>query len=567
MNQSVEHEIIRRWHAGQSMRGIAGDLGISRHRVARTIRHHQQSRDSGATHPDLPKRRSRRKSKLDPFEDALAQLLVRYPNITATRMFEELRALGYQGGYTILRQRMNELRQRPAPQPVIRFETAPGVQAQMDWSVYDIDFTSEGRRRVRLFGYILSYSRRQYLCFTEHEDFENTTRQHIRAFEHLQGVAASCLYDNMKVVVQRWEDDQPIYNTRFLAFATHYGYSPWACRPRSPQTKGKIERQFDYVEKNLLNGRTFRSLEHLNEVTRWWLSHVADVRVHRTTKKRPLDAHAEELPHLLSLPAHHYDTARVIYRVADVEGFVSYRNNRYSVPWNGIGQLFPLRITEDQLLVYNRQIQLIARHRLLASSQSGQEQVDPSHRAPRNQQIQLDLLQKRFAEFGEHGSRFLEGLLGKQRCGKHQAQRVLVLCRSYSRDDVLAALERAVRFHAYSYASLERILSAWGTPRPPWQSCTEEQQKFFEDWDGVASVEPRPSSEYQHLLFDEESANDSEEDLHEPENGERGNVPEDAATQDDEPEDREPKGRQPDDGRPDHGQRRDGEPEADQDHA
>jgi hypothetical protein len=240
---------------------------------------------------------------------------------------------------------------------------------------------------------------------------------------------------------------------------------------------------------------------------------------------------------LLSLPAHHYDTARVVYRVADVEGFVSYRNNRYSVPWNGIGQLFPLRITEDQLLVYNRQIELIATHRLLPSSQAGQEQIDPSHRAPRNQQIQLDLLQQRFAEFGEHGSRFLEGLLGKQRCGKHQAQRVLVLCQSYSRHDVLAALERAVRFHAYSYASLERILSAWGTPRPPWQSCTEEQQKFFEDWDDVASVGPRPSSEYQHLLFDEESANASEKDLHEPKDGEHGNETEDGATQDDQPQD------------------------------
>ena len=209
MNQSVEHEIIRRWHAGQSMRGIAGDLGISRHRVARAIRRHQQSRDSGGTHPGLPKRRGRRKSKLDPFEDALAQLLVRYPNMTATRMFEELQTLGYQGGYTILRQRMNELRQRPARQPVIRFETAPGVQSQMDWSVYDIDFTNEGRRRVRLFGYILSYSRRQYLCFTEHEDFENTTRQHIRAFEHLQGPESRPITDDL-AVQSRSERAQPV---------------------------------------------------------------------------------------------------------------------------------------------------------------------------------------------------------------------------------------------------------------------------------------------------------------------------------------------------------------------
>ena len=88
MNESADHEIIRRWHEGQSMRGIAGDLGISRHRVARTINNHQQSRESGVTHPDLPKPRRRRKSKLDEFEEALGRLLERYPKITATRMFE-----------------------------------------------------------------------------------------------------------------------------------------------------------------------------------------------------------------------------------------------------------------------------------------------------------------------------------------------------------------------------------------------------------------------------------------------------------------------------------------------
>ena len=107
----------------------------------------------------------------------------------------------------------------------------------------------------------------------------------MRAFEHLGGVAATCLYDNMKVVVLRHDDDGPLYNPRFLAFATHYGFRPRACRPRRPQTKGKVERPFHYVETNLLNGRTFRTLEHLNEVTAWWLAQVADVRVHRETKR------------------------------------------------------------------------------------------------------------------------------------------------------------------------------------------------------------------------------------------------------------------------------------------
>ena len=90
--------------------------------------------------------------------------------------------------------------------------------------------------------YVLGYSRRQYLRFVEAADFATTVREHVRAFEHLGGVAASCLYDNMKVVVSSHDGEQPIYNTRFLAFATYYGFRPVACRRRRPETKGKIER-------------------------------------------------------------------------------------------------------------------------------------------------------------------------------------------------------------------------------------------------------------------------------------------------------------------------------------
>jgi len=151
---------------------------------------------------------------------------------------------GYDGGYTILRERIKHLRTTPSKQLTVRFETAPGLQAQMDWATHTIDFTGEGKRRVNLFSYILGYSRRQYICFTETMEFESTIRQHIKAFEHLGGVAATCLYDNMKVVATRWEDDAPVYDTRFLAFATHYGYKPWACQVRRPQTKGKVERPY-----------------------------------------------------------------------------------------------------------------------------------------------------------------------------------------------------------------------------------------------------------------------------------------------------------------------------------
>jgi hypothetical protein len=160
--------------------------------------------------------------------------------------------------------------------------------------------TRGGRRRVNLFSYVLGYSRRQYLRFVESQDFETTIREHVRAFQHLGGVAATCLYDNMKVVVARYEGDEPIYNTRFLAFATHYGYRVWACRRRRPQTKGKVERPFHFVETSFLNGRELPQRSSIStKCLVQWLAEVADVRVHRETKRRPLDLHAEELPYLI----------------------------------------------------------------------------------------------------------------------------------------------------------------------------------------------------------------------------------------------------------------------------
>jgi transposase len=505
-DESIRNEVIHRYQNNQSTRGIARELGISRWKVARIILKHRQGRDAASsgesTAPPAalgaPPRQ--RRSKLDPFAPKLEQLLERYPQITAIRAFEELKRSGYDGGYTILRERIKQLRVRPTRPLTIRFETAPGAQAQMDWASYEIDFTHEGRRRVNLFSYLLGYSRRQYIHFTQRQDFDSTVRQHIKAFEHLGGVAAVCLYDNMKVAVTRWEDDEPIYNTRFLAFATHYGYKPWACRVRRPQTKGKVERPFHYVETNLLNGRQFRSLEHLNEVARWWLSQVADVRVHRTTNKTPLALHAEELPHLLPLPLLRFDTAQVTYRVVDTDGTILYATNRYSVPWQLVGEQLPVRITEEAVIVYNRSLSEIARHGLL-QGQCGGRRIDPSHAPPRDHQAQMERLRERFAELGEIGIQYLEGLQGKQRYAKHQAQKVLGLLHAYPKRDVVAAMDRAVRYHAYGFSSLERILAHQGSPKPAWQQLSESGQESLKWLADSEPIGPRHSQEYQDLLY------------------------------------------------------------------
>jgi transposase len=493
MTELTRNEIVRRFRAGASIRRIARELGLARNTVRQALRQIEAHRAGDCPDP------KRRPSLLDPYEPVIGELLARYPELNATRLLEELRQRGFTGGYTVVRQRLRELRPPTALAPVIRFETAPGLQAQMDFSTYDLDFTSEGRRRVYAFSYVLGYSRRQYLRFVEAQDFATTVREHVRAFEHLGGVAATCLYDNMKVVVTRYEDGVPMYNPRFLAFATHYGYRPLACQPRRPQTKGKVERPFGYIESSLLNGRTFATLNHLNETAAWWLSEVADVRTLRHAGKTPQQLHQEELPHLIPLPAQPYDIWPVTYRTVDVEGLVTYRQNGYSVPWRSIGSVLPVRVTETEVIIYDPQVQEIARHTLLPRTVTGQRSLQKEHRPAEDTRQRQAQLAERFADLGPTAVRFLAGLLQTQRYGKDQAQRVLALLGSYTRTDLIAAMERATRYGAYSHAAVERILSVQAHPKSVMETLAEDELRHLPPWADEQPVRPRPTSDYQHL--------------------------------------------------------------------
>ena len=215
----IHHAVVVLSQKGWSQRRIGRELGIGRKRVRSILKRVRTEREQG--HSLLPRPPQRRGSQLDAFETMIQSKLDAHPDITAVRLREELRGKGYAGGYTIVKDRLRTLRPRAKPSAVERFETAPGQQGQQDWSPYVIPFTKQGPTKLRCFGLILGFSRRQYVHFCEREDQKTLQRQHIAAFERFRGVPQEILYDRQKAVVLRREAHRNLYHPSFLVFAAH----------------------------------------------------------------------------------------------------------------------------------------------------------------------------------------------------------------------------------------------------------------------------------------------------------------------------------------------------------
>src|SRR5512133_1323960 len=225
-------------------------------------------------------------TKLDPVKPLIAERLAEYPKLSARRLFVECRAAGYTGGYTLLCDHVRTLRPPPVPAPVVRFETPPGHQAQVDFAYCRFPW---GMRYALIV--VLGYSRLLWVRFYPRQDLRTLIYGLEACFAWWGGVPQELLFDQMKSVLTR--DDRLTgggltHNLEFLRFTRHYEIAARVCRPYRAQTKGKVERPIRYLRENFLYGRTFLSDADLNAQAEHWLATVANVRVHGTTQVLPL---------------------------------------------------------------------------------------------------------------------------------------------------------------------------------------------------------------------------------------------------------------------------------------
>ncbi len=378
---------------GCYLREIADRVGVSERTVRRALRR-------GG--PPPRRRRGVRPSKLDPYKAMVDQLLAegvwnatvilaeirargydgcatRWNAARSPSILAEIRARGYDGGISILRDYIRPKRVLRKARGTVRFETSPGRQLQHDWGQIETWVAGEAAR-IHFAVNALGYSRRFHVWAAPCADAAHTYESLVRAFDYFGGVPAQVWVDNQKAAVLSHDlRGRVCFNPGFVQLAEHYGFTPKACRPHRPQTKGKDERLVRYVKENFFQRyRSFEGLDHLNRLLEQWLREVADVRVHGTYKEVVRDRFEEERPHLAALPPVRFDTSYRETRRVGLDAFIDVRGNRYSVPAHLCGETVAISIgLDDTLKVFDIHGETVAEHRLRPKSDGWQ--VVPEH--------------------------------------------------------------------------------------------------------------------------------------------------------------------------------------------
>jgi transposase len=345
----------------RSIREIARILAISRNTVRKYLRT-----------PGLPamKPRPPQPSKLEAFQDHVRRRLAEGVE-NCVVLLRELRAQGYTGGYSILKDYVRPRRVRRAVKATMRFETTPGEQAQVDFGRFAF-LTASGQRQWRWgFVMVLTWSRLLYVEFIRRADVATFIRCHLHAFERFGGVPRHCLYDNTKVVVLgRDVAGVPRWNTTFLDFALRVGFDARLCRPYRAQTKGRVESGIKYVRYNFWPTVVFTDLSELNGQAHTWSDTVANVRCHGTTNERPFDRFAREQAHLLPAPSRErVEPFLRDERLVGRDGFVAWERAWYGVPWRWAGQRVHIAATASTVEIWQGQERLAVHPRATRPAQ------------------------------------------------------------------------------------------------------------------------------------------------------------------------------------------------------
>jgi transposase len=450
-----------------------------------------------------------RASLLDPYVDQIKDLLARYPDLSAVRIHEEIvRGLqGYTGSVIILRRYLRKL--RPARGRVYQeVHYQPAQAMQVDWGECGRVQVGGTTRKVSVFVAVLCYSRFQYIEFTLSQRKAEFYRSLVNALTFFGGSPRNLIFDNLKAAVLNGSGRHACFHPEFLALCGYFCMQPVACARRDPESKGVVEGGVRYVKHNALAGRSdeLTRFEDYLALASTWRDQVANVRLHETTRERPIDRFEQERALLRPLPAIPFDTDEVVPAVVSPHARVAFDGNRYSTPPQFVRRPLTVRANRDELRLLHEG-QVVAQH--VRSYQRGQLLVLPEHRLaaltlrqPPHQQT----LEREFDAWGQEARAFHLGLNSRPVKTSVHLRRLLNLAQLYGRTDVLAAIARALELATYDAACVENLLLAERRRRqlPTPTLPTPKRRELIDD----IELEPADPALYDRFCHD------TEEDSH-----------------------------------------------------
>lgn len=468
-------EIIYRIRQGESERQISRDMEISRptiHKykllaeekgfleINRAMAEKSELMEALGPAPKPP----RTLSSIEPHRDYVTKMTQQGVEMMA--IWQRLRdEYGYKGSYSSVRRFVAHLKKDQEPESFVRVHTEPGEEMQVDFgSVGKLYDPKKGSiRNAYVFVATLSYSRHQYAEIVFDQKIPTWIALHRRAFEYFGGVPRIVVPDNLKAAISKIVFHDPVLGEAYRRMAQHYGVLIRPTKPRTPEHKGKVENGVHYVQRNFMAGRTFESIQAANKHLKRWITEIAGVRQHGTTRQAPLALfHQDEQKTLGDLPKDPFVLNEICLAKVHRDCHIQIRQCYYSIPYQYVSKKVTVHISEKFIEIYNEHQELICTHPLLTKKGSWSTRTEhyPKHKAEFLRKTP-DYCLRQAKRMGTFTHQVVQALFDDRPLERlRSVQAILRLEETVGRERLEAACKRALFYGDPQYRRIKEILNA-----------------------------------------------------------------------------------------------------------
>jgi len=399
---------------------------------------------------------------LFPHRDLIGHWLEK-DELTLTKAHIKLGRMGVTVSYSALYRYARDEFGFGGPKVTVRMaDTLPGEVAQVDFGRMGMIFDpGAGKPRVlHALVVTLVSSRHQYVYLTHRQDLDALIAGIEEAWESFGGITRRLVIDNMKAAVVKSDRYEPVFNRTFQEYSMYRGFIIDPAPVRHPEAKGCVENQIKYVRDNFFAGEEFTDREHAQRAAETWCRTTAGLRLHGTTRKRPLLVfEEEEQKALLPLSVERFDVPVWAECSVHRDHHVRFKNALYSVPTRYVGKKVDVKGTKALVRIYIQQ-QLIKTHPKVAAGKKSTDFEDypkeKSAYAMRDVSYYIRTAEDRGQQQGSFMTQLLAGDVPW--IFIRQAQALLRLGDKYGSTRVEAACKRALAFGLLNVKRVEGIL-------------------------------------------------------------------------------------------------------------